>query len=196
MKWIGLSECSVNTLKRAKAVPGLGEKIIAAQMEFSPYSLDIEKDGFVKAAKELGVSVVAYSPLGRGFLTGRYRSRDDFEPGDFRLYAPRYSEENFPKNLELVHHIDRLAKKKGVTNAQLTLAWVLSRGEDIVPIPGTTRIEGLKENFGALNVTLTEEEKKEVEDAARECVMVGDRYPESMMDVLFADTVPLEGYKA
>ncbi|EPS35427.1 hypothetical protein H072_11177 [Dactylellina haptotyla CBS 200.50] len=194
IRHIGLSEVSAETIRRAHAV----EPLAAVQLEYSPFALDIEEPerNILNTCRELGISVVAYSPLGRGFLTGRYRSPDDFEPGDFRSYAPRFSKENFPKNLELLDHIERLAKKKGVTNSQLTLAWVSSRGDDIVPIPGTTRIEGLKENFGYLDVTLTEEEREEITEAAKSCVMIGERYPAGMTDVLFADTVPLEGYKA
>ncbi|KAK6354219.1 hypothetical protein TWF730_008631 [Orbilia blumenaviensis] len=190
---IGLSEASAETIRRAHAV----EPLAAIQLEYSPFAIDIEEPerNVLNTCRELGIATVAYSPLGRGFLTGRYRSVDDFEPGDFRTFAPRFSKENFPKNLELVDGIKALADKKGVTAAQLTLAWVLSRGDDIVPIPGTTRIEGLKENLGALKVELSEEDKKEVERLARECVPIGERYPAGMNDVLFADTVPLDQYK-
>ncbi|KAK6529031.1 hypothetical protein TWF694_004251 [Orbilia ellipsospora] len=194
IRHIGISEVGAATIRRAHAV----EPLAAVQMEYSPFALDIEEPerDILNTCRELGIATVAYSPLGRGFLTGRYRSPDDFEPGDFRSYSPRFSKENFHKNLELVHHIDRIAQKKGVTNAQLTLAWVLSRGDDVLPIPGTTRLEGLKENFGGVKVTLTEEEKKEIEKAAQDCELIGERYPPGMTDILFVDTVPLEGYKA
>ncbi|KAK6529677.1 hypothetical protein TWF281_008840 [Arthrobotrys megalospora] len=193
IRHIGLSEASAETIRRAHAI----EPLAAIQLEYSPFAIDIEEPerNVLNTCRELGIATVAYSPLGRGFLTGRYRSADDFEPGDFRTFAPRFSKENFPKNLELVDGIQALAEKKGVTAAQLTLAWVLSRGEDIVPIPGTTRIEGLKENLGALKVELSEEDKKEVERLARECVPVGERYPAGMNEVLFADTIPLGEYK-
>ncbi|KAF3212111.1 hypothetical protein TWF106_010041 [Orbilia oligospora] len=193
IRHIGLSEASAETIRRAHAV----EPLAAVQLEYSPFAIDIEEPerNVLNTCRELGIATVAYSPLGRGFLTGRYRSTEDFEPGDFRTYAPRFSKENFPKNLELVDGIKALADKKGVTAAQLTLAWVLSRGDDVIPIPGTTRLEGLEENLGSLKVELSEEEKKEVERLAKECVPVGERYPAGMNDVLFADTVPLDQYK-
>lgn len=121
-KYLGLSEVSAETLRRACKV----HHIDAIQMEYSPFALEIEEMGVLKAARELGVAVVAYSPLGRGFLSGRYKSPDDFEEGDFRRGVPRYSKENFGKNLELVHSINYLAKKKGVSSGQLVLAWVVS----------------------------------------------------------------------
>ncbi|KAF3919329.1 hypothetical protein ABW21_db0202216 [Orbilia brochopaga] len=193
IKHIGLSECSAETIRRAHAV----EPLAAVQLEYSPFALDLEDPtlDILSTCRELGIAIVSYSPLGRGFLTGRYRSRDDFEEGDFRSMSPRYSEENFPKNLILVDRIKELADKKGVTPAQLTLAWVMSRGEDFIPIPGTTRIEGLKENLGALKVDLTAEEREEITKVAKECTPVGARYPESMVDVLFSDTLPLADYK-
>ncbi|KAK6511456.1 hypothetical protein TWF481_000372 [Arthrobotrys musiformis] len=190
---IGLSEASAETIRRAHAV----EPLAAVQLEYSPFAIDIEEPerNILNTCRELGIATVAYSPLGRGFLTGRYRSPEDFGPGDFRSFAPRYSKENFSKNLELVDGIKALADKKGVTAAQLTLAWVLSRGDDVIPIPGTTRFEGLEENLGALKVELSEEDKREVERLARECVPVGERYPAGMTDILFADTIPLDQYK-
>ncbi|KAF3906470.1 hypothetical protein ABW20_dc0106198 [Dactylellina cionopaga] len=190
---IGLSEVSAETIRRAHAI----EPLTAIQLEYSPFALDIEEEerNILATCRELGISVVAYSPLGRGLLTGRYRSPDDFEEGDFRTYVPRFNKENFPKNLVLVDRIKELADAKGVTPAQLTLAWVMSRGEDIVPIPGTTRISGLLENLGALKVELTEEEQKEVEKAAQDCVPTGDRYPPGMVENLFSDTIPLADYK-
>ncbi|KAK6340733.1 hypothetical protein TWF696_009057 [Orbilia brochopaga] len=194
IRHIGLSECSAETIRRAHAI----EPLAAVQLEYSPFALEIEDPalGILSTCRELGIAIVSYSPLGRGFLTGRYRSRDDFEEGDFRSYLPRYTVENFPKNLVLVDRLKTLADKKGVTPAQLTLAWVMSRGDDFIPIPGTTRVEGLKENLGALKVDLTEAEREEITQAARDCTPVGARYPEGMADVLFSDTIKLADYKA
>jgi aryl-alcohol dehydrogenase-like predicted oxidoreductase len=130
---IGLSEISAATLRRAQKV----HPIAALQIEYSPFALDIENSeiNVLNTCRELGVSVVAYSPLGRGFLTGQLKSPDDFEDGDFRKYAPRYSKENFPNNIKLVHVLETLALDKGCTPGQLALAWLLEQGDDIVPIP-------------------------------------------------------------
>jgi aryl-alcohol dehydrogenase-like predicted oxidoreductase len=131
--YIGLSEISADTLRRAHKV----HPISAVQLEYSPFALEIESPqiDLLRTCRELGVTVVAYSPLGRGFLTGQLRSPSDFEAGDFRKYAPRYSEENFPKNLELVTQIEAFAGKKGCTPGQLSLAWLLAQGDDVIPIP-------------------------------------------------------------
>ena len=130
---IGLSEVSAATIRRAHAT----HPISAVQIEYSPFALDIEspKIDVLRTCRELGITVVAYSPLGRGFLTGQIRSPDDFEAGDFRKHAPRYSKDNFPKNLKLVDNLQDFAKKKGCTSGQLSLAWLLAQGEDIIPIP-------------------------------------------------------------
>jgi aryl-alcohol dehydrogenase-like predicted oxidoreductase len=130
---IGLSEVSEATIRRAEKV----HHIDAVQIEYSPFALDIESPqiGILKACRELGIAVVAYSPLGRGFLTGQIKSPDDFENGDFRKHAPRYNKENFYKNLELVAKLQDFAKKKGCTSGQLSLAWLLAQGDDIIPIP-------------------------------------------------------------
>lgn len=133
-RFLGLSECSAESLRRAHAV----HPIAAVQVEYSPFSLDIEDPRYdlLRTCRELGVAVVAYSPLGRGMLGGKIRSRADLEPTDARLNMPRWSEENFPKNVALVDKLASLAEKKGVTIGQLTLAWVLAQGEDVIPIPG------------------------------------------------------------
>jgi aryl-alcohol dehydrogenase-like predicted oxidoreductase len=130
---IGLSEVSANTIRRAEKV----HHIDAVQLEYSPFALDIESPeiGILRTCRELSITVVAYSPLGRGFLTGQIKSPADFEDGDFRKYAPRYSEENFPKNLKLVEKLQELASKKSCTSGQLSLAWLLAQGGDIIPIP-------------------------------------------------------------
>lgn len=126
-----------------------------------------------------------------GFLTGAYRSPSDFEEGDFRRYAPRFSEENFPKNLKLVDALSSISKKKGCTPAQLTLAWLLAQGEDIIPIPGTKKIKYLEENIGALKVTLSKEEEQEIRSLVENAEVHGGRYPEGMGGHLFADTPDL-----
>lgn len=167
--------------------------IDALQIEYSPFTTDIEdpKIGLLETCRELGVAVVAYSPLGRGFVTGQYRSPADFEEGDFRKFSPRFNEENFPKNLKLVDELVRLGKKKGCTAGQLTLAWLLAQGDDIIPIPGTKKIKYLEENLGALDVKLTDAEVKEIRKVISEAEVSGDRYPTAMMHTLFADTPEL-----
>lgn len=190
IKYLGLSEVSSESLRRAYAV----HPITAVQIEYSPFSLDIESEqiGLLKTCRELGVAVVAYSPIGRGMLGGSIRSPDDFEEGDFRKFAPRFSAENFPKNLELVDRITEIAKKKGVTASQITLAWLMHQGNDIFPIPGTTNVNRVEENLGALKITLTEEENVEIRKACEAAEVAGARYPEAFSKALFADTPPLE----
>jgi len=190
IKYLGLSECSSNSLRRAHKV----HPISAVQIEYSPFSLDIETPeiDLLRTCRELGVAIVCYSPIGRGMITGTLRSPKDFEEGDFRKFAPRFSEENFDKNLELVDHIGAIAKKKGVTASQLTLAWILAQGDDFIPIPGTTRIDRLEENLGAMKITLTQEEEKEFRDACEKATVSGGRYPEAFAKALFADTPPLD----
>lgn len=132
VKYIGLSECSSESLRRACKI----EHIDAVQIEYSPFSLDIESEqiGLMKTCRELGVAIVAYSPIGRGMLGGTIRSPKDFEEGDFRQFSPRFSEENFPKNLKLVDQITEISNKKGCTPSQLTLAWLLAQGDDVFPV--------------------------------------------------------------
>ncbi|CAF3444471.1 unnamed protein product [Fusarium graminearum] len=190
IKYLGLSECSATSLRRAHAV----HPITAVQMEYSPFSLEIESSQFklLETARELGVAVVAYSPLGRGLLSGTLRSPADFGPGDFRALLPRFTEENFPKNLALVDKIQEIAKAKGVTASQLTLAWLLAQGDDIFPIPGTTRQDRLVENLDSCKVKLSDEEKKAVRSAVDNAEVVGGRYPEAMSSSNFADTPALD----
>ncbi|RGP64215.1 putative aldo-keto reductase akr13 [Fusarium sporotrichioides] len=189
IKYLGLSECSAASLRRAHAV----HPITAVQMEYSPFSLEIESSQFklLETARELGVAVVAYSPLGRGILSGTLRSPADFGPGDFRSHLPRFSEENFPKNLALVDKIQDIANAKGVTASQLTLAWLLAQGDDIFPIPGTTRPERLVENLDSFKVELSDEEKSVVRKEVDNAEVVGGRYPEIMSSSNFADTPAL-----
>jgi len=189
IKYIGLSEISSTTLRRACAV----HHIDAVQIEYSPFCIDIESPaiGLLQTCRELGVATIAYSPLGRGFVTGQYKSRLDFEEGDFRRRAPRFSDENFPKNLKLVEGLVELAKKKSCTAGQLTLAWLLAQGEDIIPIPGTKKIKYLEENLGALEIKLTPEENQEMRKMIESAEVHGTRYPEDFMFTLFADTPEL-----
>jgi aryl-alcohol dehydrogenase-like predicted oxidoreductase len=155
--------------------------------------MDIEdpRIGLLQTCRELGVAIVCYSPLGRGFLTGQYRSPDDFEEGDFRKISPRFSKENFPRNLELVDGITAVGRRKGCTAGQLTLAWLLAQGEDVIPIPGTKKVKYLEENVGALDVKLTKEEVREIRELIEATEVQGSRYPDVMMNTLFADTPAL-----
>jgi aryl-alcohol dehydrogenase-like predicted oxidoreductase len=174
VRYLGMSEASPETLRRASAV----HQITALQTEYSLWSRDPE-DEILPACRELGIGFVAYSPLGRGFLTGAIRSIDDLAEDDYRRTSPRFQGENFERNLELVRTIEELAADKAVTPAQLALAWVLAQGEDIVPIPGTRRRERLEENAGAVDVGLADDELRAIADALPEAS--GARYPEQMM---------------
>eukprot|EP00026_Physarum_polycephalum_P011369 Phypoly_transcript_11587.p1 GENE.Phypoly_transcript_11587~~Phypoly_transcript_11587.p1 ORF type:complete len:331 (+),score=48.95 Phypoly_transcript_11587:150-1142(+) len=177
VKYIGLSECSAEILRRAHAI----HPITAIEMEYSPWSLDIETNGVLETARELGVAIVAYSPLGRGFLSGRFKSIDDFDQDDVRRSMPRFAGENFAKNIELVNKFTEFAHKKGCTSSQLVLAWVLAQGEDFVVIPGTRKIKYLEENIGANNVTITPQEDKAIREIIASIKIEGQRYPESML---------------
>ncbi|EMD97667.1 hypothetical protein COCC4DRAFT_201204 [Bipolaris maydis ATCC 48331] len=190
VKYLGLSEVSSDTLRRAHKV----HPIAAVQVEYSPFSLEIENEqtNLLKTCRELGVAVVAYSPLNRGMLTGAVKSPDDFDETDFRRMMPRFSKENFPKNLKIVDRIVDIAKAKSVTPGQLTLAWLMAQGDDIFPIPGTTNPKRLEENVGSVKVQLTEEEEKAIRQACDEAEVAGTRYPERMMQTCYADTPPLE----
>ena len=163
-------------------------------MEYSPFSLEIEDPQYdlLRTARELGVSIVAYSPLGRGFLTGSIMSRGDFKEGDFRSYAPRFSEENFPMNLKLVEDIKNIADAKGCTPAQLVLAFLLAQGDDILPIPGTTSMKNFDENLGALKGNITKDENTEIRKVISATEVHGGRYPAAFSQALFVDTVPLK----
>ena len=190
VKYLGLSECSAETLRRAHRV----HPIAAVQLEYSPWSMDIEDPhvGLLAACRELGVATIAYSPLGRGFLTGSIRSPDDLDEKDVRRGHPRFSRENFPKNLELADRIKAIADRKGCTAGQLTLAWLMAQGEDVIPIPGTRKIKYLEENWGALDVKVTSEGEKEIRKATLEAEVIGDRYGAASMQAVFADTPPLK----
>ncbi|KAK3718659.1 hypothetical protein LTR37_004876 [Vermiconidia calcicola] len=191
IKYLGLSECSADTLRRAHAV----HPIAAAQMEFSPFALEIESSqtDFLRTARELGVKIIAYSPLGRGFMTNTIKSRADFDEGDNRLNHPRFSEEHFEENLKLVQSLADIAEKKGCTSGQLAIAWVLAQGEDFIPIPGTKRTKYLEENVKAVDYALSKEEETSIRKAIESVGgSKGSRYPASMMARLFGDSPPLE----
>jgi aryl-alcohol dehydrogenase-like predicted oxidoreductase len=191
VKHIGLSEVSAATLRRAHAV----HPIAAVQLEYSPFTLDIEdpKVGVLAAARELGVAVVAYSPLGRGLLTGRYNGPEDFEDGDFRRGIPRYSKENFPNILELSAALADVGKAHGASAGQVALAWLLAQGPDVIPIPGTTKIANWKENMGALQIKLTSDDVETIREAAEHAdkTILGERYPAGMWEAVFAETPEL-----
>lgn len=170
VKYLGLSEVDPDTLRRAHAV----HPITALQTEYSLWSREPEKEIF-EVCKELGITFVAYSPLGRGFLTGAIKSRADLEEGDFRLGNPRFTDEAIQKNLKFVEVVDRIAQSKGVTKAQIALAWILSQNDEITTIPGTRKIHRLEENLGALNVNLTESDLEVIEEHSPS-ETVGARY--------------------
>jgi len=183
VRFLGLSEAGPDTIRRAAAV----HPITALQSEYSLWTRDHE-GGALPVCRELGIGFVAYSPLGRGFLTATISTPDDLAEDDFRRTNPRFQEENFRKNLLLASRIRDMAGDKGCTPAQLALAWVLSRGEDIIPIPGTKRRTWLEENVAALDVTLTEEDRLRLETIAPRGVAAGERYGEAMMNVLRKST--------
>ena len=173
---IGLSEVSVDTLRRAhKTYP-----ISAVQTEYSLWTRDPEDEIF-KTCKELGIAFVAYSPLGRGFLTGQIKKFEDLESNDYRRFSPRFQGENFEKNLHLVKKLEDMASNKSCTTSQLALAWVMAQGDFIFPIPGTKRLKYLEENAGAVNVVLTKQELLELDSIAPKGVAAGLRYPAEMM---------------
>jgi aryl-alcohol dehydrogenase-like predicted oxidoreductase len=172
VRWLGLSEASSETIRRACAV----HPIAALQTEYSVWTREVEDD-ILATCRELGVGFVAYSPLGRGFLTGRFQKFEDFPADDYRRNSPRFQGENFAKNLDLVKKIEALAAAKGCTPAQLALAWVMAQGQDIVPIPGTKRRKTLEENCAAADVKLAPQELAEIEAIAPKGVAAGDRYP-------------------
>jgi aryl-alcohol dehydrogenase-like predicted oxidoreductase len=176
VRYLGMSEAGPQTIRRAHRVHPLS----ALQSEYSLWTLDPE-DEVLPAVRELGIGFVAYSPLGRGFLTGRFRHPEDLAENDFRRHSPRFQGENFMKNLDLVDQVDRIAKEKGISSGQLALAWVLAQGQDIVPIPGTTRRRHLEENAAALGIKLSGEDLKAIREAMPKGAVSGSRYPEEMM---------------
>lgn len=179
VRYIGLSEVGPRTLRRAQAV----HPITALQSEYSLWTRDHE-ESVLPLCRELGIGFVAYSPLGRGFLTGRLEKREDLADDDFRRTNPRFQDDLMARNLAVVRQLEKMAAAKSCTAAQLALAWVLSRGEDIVPIFGTKRRTYLEENLEALNVRLSAEDLRRIEDVAPKGVFVGERYAEAMMNLL------------
>ncbi len=177
VRHLGLSEASAATIRKAHAV----HPITAVQSEFSLWTRDVEEE-VLPTLDELGIALVAYSPLGRGFLSGRFSSPEELDEGDFRRYGPRFTGENLAHNLQLAERVKELAVEKGVTPGQLALAWVLSRGEQIVPIPGTKRVSYLEENLAAAEVELTAEESQRIAEAIPPAA--GDRYdPQGMTTI-------------
>ena len=173
VRYLGLSEAGVHTIRRAHAV----HPISALQTEYSLWSRDPETD-ILPTVRELGIGFVAYSPLGRGFLTGQIKSVDDLAPNDWRRNMPRFQKENFQQNLDLVERVQAMAQKCRVTPGQLALAWVLAQGEDIVPVPGTRRTTHLEENLAALEIQLSSDELQELNEAVTQGAAAGDRYPD------------------
>jgi len=179
VRCLGLSEAAPATIRRAhQAYP-----ISALQTEYSLWSRDPE-DELIALCRELGITFVPYSPLGRGFLTGRFKTPDDFEAGDWRRNNPRFQGENFQRNLDLVRRIEEMAREKGCKPAQLALAWVLAQGVDMVPIPGSSHVPHLEENLAALDVSLSGEDLKRIDEVAPKGIAAGERYPEGGMKVV------------
>lgn len=172
VRYLGMSEAAPTTIRRAHAV----HPITALQTEYSLWSREPE-DEILPTIRELGIGYVAYSPLGRGFLSGQFTSPDDFPADDYRRNSPRFQGENFYKNLELVERVKAIAAEKGATPGQLALAWLLAEGDDIVPIPGTKRRTYLEENVAATDITLTATDLQRIEEVAPKGVAAGDRYP-------------------
>jgi aryl-alcohol dehydrogenase-like predicted oxidoreductase len=171
VRHLGLSEASPDTIRRANAV----HPITALQTEYSLWSRDPE-DAILPTVRELGIGFVAYSPLGRGFLTGAIKTVDDLPEDDFRRHSPRFQGDNFAQNVALVERVEEIAREKGVTPGQLALAWVLAQGEDVVPIPGTKRVAYLEENVAAADIELTPEDLARIDEAAPSGAAAGDRY--------------------
>jgi aryl-alcohol dehydrogenase-like predicted oxidoreductase len=176
VRFLGLSEVSTDTLRRADSI----HPITALQSEYSLWTRDVEAE-ILPACRELGIGFVPFSPLGRGFLTGQIQSPDDFPEDDMRRHLPRFQGENFEKNIRLVERIKEIAAKKGHTPGQLALAWVLAQGHDIVPIPGTKRRQYLEENIQALEVPLSTDDLRQIEEAMPREAISGQRYSEDMM---------------
>ncbi|KAJ7174709.1 NADP-dependent oxidoreductase domain-containing protein [Mycena filopes] len=192
VKHLGLSEVSASTLRRAHAV----HPIAAVQVEYSPFTLDIEDPtiNLLNTARELGVKIVAYSPLGRGLLTGQYKSTDDFDDDDFRKTIPRYNATNFPNILKIADGLKSIGTKYdgGATAGQVALAWLLAQGDDIIPIPGTKKIKYLNENIAAGALRLSAEDVRAVRDVATKAdAAQGERYPGGMAEQMFVETPSL-----
>ncbi|HYK51657.1 MAG TPA: aldo/keto reductase [Terriglobales bacterium] len=181
IRYIGLSEASANTLRRAVNV----HPITALQTEYSLWTRDPEEE-ILPTCRELGIGFVAYSPLGRGFLTGQFKKFEDLEADDYRRFSPRFQGENFQKNLDLVKQVELMAREKNCQPAQLALAWVLAQGDDVVPIPGTKRRKYLEENVGAVEIELTIDDLRRLNEVFPRDAASGQRYPEHMMNLVNA----------
>ena len=179
VRFLGLSEASPENIRRAHAV----HPITALQSEYSLWTRDPEEE-ILPVCRELGIGFVPYSPLGRGFLTGKIQKLEDLSDDDYRKTTPRFQGENFQRNLDLVKRVEEIAREKRCTPAQLALAWVLAQGQDIVPIPGTKRRKYLQENIGALDVDLTREDLARIDEVAPKDAFAGSRYPEAMMKLM------------
>ncbi|XP_031477594.1 probable aldo-keto reductase 4 [Nymphaea colorata] len=191
VKYLGLSEASASTIRRAHAV----HPITAVQIEWSLWTRDVEEE-IIPTCRELGIGIVAYSPLGRGFFSTGPKLVDSFGEGDFRKFLPRFQPENLQHNANLFERVHEIAAKKGCTPSQLALAWVHHQGKDVCPIPGTTKIENLNQNTGALSVTLTSEEMAELEHIASKDGVKGDRYADMRPTFFASETPALSSWKA
>ncbi|MEP6853678.1 MAG: aldo/keto reductase [bacterium] len=180
VRFLGISEAAPDTIRRAHATAPLS----AVQTEYSLFTRDVEDNGVLATVRELGIGFVPYSPLGRGFLSGKIRSTDDLAEDDFRRTSPRFQGENFARNLDVLDRVVALAEAKGVTPSQLALSWVLAQGEDMVPIPGTRRVANLEENAAAVDVSLTANDLAQIEEVAPAGAAAGERYaPQGMRTV-------------
>jgi len=177
VRMLGLSEASPETVRRAAKV----HPIAALQSEYSLWSREVEANGVLATCRELGITFIPYSPLGRGFLTGAIQKLEDLDPTDWRRTNPRFGEKALQENLKLAAAVKELAGEKGVTPAQLALAWVLAQGQDLIPIPGTKRLRYLEDNMGALRVNLTESDRKKISERVAQFQIVGERYTPDMM---------------
>jgi len=175
--YLGLSEASAETLRRASKI----HPITALQSEYSLWTRDVEDNEVLAACRDLGIGFVAYSPLGRGFLSGEIKRFEDLAEDDYRRFSPRFQGENFDKNIKLVEKVEEIAREKGITASQLALAWALAQGDDIVPIPGTKRRKYLEQNAAAADVILSQEDLARIEDVFPKDAAAGLRYPEAMM---------------
>jgi aryl-alcohol dehydrogenase-like predicted oxidoreductase len=180
VRYLGMSEAAPETIRRAVKV----HPVAALQTEYSLWTREPEENGVLNVCRKLGITFVAYSPLGRGFLTGQIKRYEDLAADDYRRHAPRFQGENFQKNLDLVRTIEQIARRKNCTPSQLALAWVLSQGEDVVAIPGTKRLKYLEENAGVVNVRLTESDLREIDQAFPRGATAGARYNEQAMQTV------------
>jgi len=191
IKYIGLSEASASTIRRAHAV----HPITAVQLEWSLWCRDVEED-VIPTCRELGIGIVAYSPLGRGFLSSGAKLVESLSEQDYRKYLPRFQPENLDKNAQIFERVNAMAARKGCTPSQLALAWVHHQGNDVCPIPGTTKIENFNQNVGAVSVKLTADEIAELESYAAVGEVLGDRYPQMANTWKDSETPPLSSWKS